>query len=196
MRINAKWIGAGIAVVAAAAAGSWLLRERSTEKPNFRPIMAEGDFALRAYPSLLVAETMQRGSRPAALDRGFAILSDYIFAESREGEAIAMTAPVLSDLAIDGGWRTRFVMPGRWTRKTLPEPTDEVTIDEIPARRVATIRFRGKPDARTLAERESELRRWIAAKGLRATGPAEHASYDRSYTPAAIHRNELWISVG
>lgn len=196
MRLNAKWIGAGAAVLAAAAAGGWYLRERSTEKPNYRSIIAEDELSLRAYPTLLVAETVQRGSRSDAAERGFAILSDYIFAESREGEAIAMTAPVIVDRAPGGDWRIRFVMPGRWTKATLPGPTDEVAIDEIPARRVAAIRFRGRPTARALAERESELRRWLAAKGLRADGPPEHAAYDGRYTPVAVRRNELWIPVG
>lgn len=196
MRLNAKWIGAGAAVLAAAAAGGWYLRERSTEKPNYRSIIGEGDLSLRAYPPLLVAETIQPGSRRDSLDRGFAILSDYIFAESREGEPIAMTAPVIADRAPGGDWRTRFVMPGRWNRATLPPPTDEVAIDEIPARRVAAIRFRGRPTMRALAERESELRRWLASKGLRADGPAEHAAYDGRYTPVAMRRNELWIPVG
>jgi hypothetical protein len=196
MRLKAKWVGAGLVTAIAAAAGTWYLRERSVEKPNYRPIMTDGDFQLRAYPMLVVAETVATGPRADALNRGFEVLADYIFARSRDGEKIAMTAPVLADEQDAGRWRVRFVMPGKWSRASLPTPGKRVEIDEIPARRVAAIRFSGKADDRALEAHEDVLRQWIEDKGLRVAGPPEHAFYDAPIVPGPLRRNEILIPVG
>lgn len=196
MRVNAKWMAAGVALIAGATVGGLYLRERSTERPNHRPIMSDGDFELRAYPMLIVAETVGHGDRDAVLTEGFGILADYIAARSRSGEKIAMTAPVLHDAAADGGWRTRFIMPGKWTRKTLPHPPGDVAIAEIPARRVAALRFSGKADDRILGANEEALRQWIADKGLRVAGPAEHAYYSSAMVPGPLRHSEVLIPVG
>jgi len=195
MRLNGKWVGAGIAVAAAAAIGGWYWRERSTERPNFRVILTDGDFQLRAYPMLVVAGTEIVGARRSAIQRGIKVLSDYILGRSREGEAIAMTTPILSDRQSDGRWRTRFIMPGKWTRASLPEPGPEVTIDEVPARRVAAIRFSGKVDERILTAHEQVLRQWIEDKGLHIAGLPEHAYYGSASTPALLRRTEVLIPV-
>lgn len=208
MRLNAKWIGAGLVAVVGAAAAAFYIREQASEKPNHRSIMREGDFELRAYPPLLVAETVQSGERQQALDKGFQVLADYIFAKSRGGpkiamtapvlsdhEKIAMTAPVLSDPADDDGWRTRFVMPGKWTEATLPKPPAGVTIAELPGRRMAAVRFAGKGDDTTLAEQERKLRAWMEGKGLKAGGAAEYAFYNSPFIPGPLRRNEVLIPV-
>ena len=201
MKINAKWVGAGLVALVGAAAAGYYLRDRTTERPNHRSIMREGDFELRAYPPLLVAETVQPGARQKALDRGFRALGDYIFARARaagisDKEKIAMTAPALSSPAEEGGWRTRFFMPGKWTAKTLPEPAAGVAIVEMPARRVAAVRFAGKPDDAMLEKQEALLRDWMEEKELRAAGPAEHAFYNSPFIPGPLRRNEVLIPVG
>lgn len=194
MRVNAKWVGAGLLALAGAAAGAWYYHERSTERPNHRTILEEDAFELRAYPPLLLAATDAPCERAQALDRGFAILADYIGARSRPGETIAMTAPVLAD-KVESGWRTRFVMPGKWRRATLPAPPEGVRIEELPARRVAVVRFAGTVSDRLLAEREAALRAWMREKGLAADAPAEHAYYNSPFVPGRLRRNEIWIPV-
>ena len=154
MKADAKTIGtaaAGVAGVAALAAGGWYLFEKFSEKPAYRTLEREGVFELRAYPALLVAETVVQGERLPALEAGFERLADYIFAKSRGGakismtapvfsdregasDRVAMTAPVLSDEA-DGGWRTRFVMPAKYDRSTLPVAPAGIVITEIPRAR-------------------------------------------------------------
>ena len=53
-----------------------------------------GDFELRDYPPLVVAEITTAGGRQQGLSSGFGPLARYIFAKERGGERIAMTAPV------------------------------------------------------------------------------------------------------
>ena len=184
--------GVGAAIAGGAA---WLYaRERTVETPACETIRREGAFSVRRYPPLVVAETLRTGGRAAALKSGFGVLADYIFAESRDGEAIAMTAPVLADPA-GANWRIRFVMPAKYTRATLPPAGPNVTITDVPARTVAAIRFAGRPDDAALIAREAELRGWMQANGLAASGEAEHAYYNSPLMPGPLRRNEVMIAI-
>ncbi|PZO90185.1 MAG: heme-binding protein [Sphingomonas sanxanigenens] len=196
MRIDAKWVLGGLGVAAAAAVGAWYLRERSTERPNYRTIVEDEAYSLRAYPALLVAETTQRGRRSEALADGLGTLGDYLTARSRGGEEIAMTTPVIAIADGDQRWLTRLYMPGRWSFATLPTPPADIRLSEAPARRVAAIRFSGRADSRLFARKEKALRRWIEQKGLRAIGPAEHAYYSSPAVPGPLRHNEILIEVG
>ncbi len=199
----------GLGLVSLAGGLGYYLYERNTEQPDYRLILRDGPFEVRKYPGMLVAETVTIGSRDEALNRGFRELANYIFAKSRGGEKIsmtapviqdrqkiAMTAPVLQDEVEHGAWRTRFVMPARYTRATLPRPPEGVTISETPARRMAAVRFSGRADDASIAEHESELRRWILARDLEASGPAEYAFYNSPFIPPFLRRNEILIPVG
>lgn len=204
MNRYAKWLG-GAAALLVAGAAAYYAQERSVEQPDYQTEERDGRFELRRYSALLVAETWATGERAAALNQGFRRLADYIFAKSRGGESIAMTAPVLSDrgekiamtapvLSDAGGWgwRTRFVMPSRFTRETLPPPPEGVAIESVAPRRVAAMRFAGSPDSAVLARREGELRDWIAARGLRG-GAVEYAFYNSPFVPGPLRRNEVLI---
>ena len=203
-----KWLGAGAAVVAAGAAALYA-RERLTERPKYRLIEEDSDIEIRDYPHLLAAETIQPGLREAALEAGFKLLADYIFARARgpavraaaraEGgeDRIAMTAPVLADPApADAGWRTRFVMPARYTRATLPNPPTGVAIVDIAPRRLAAIRFAGRADDALLDAKETSLRTWLKKRGIAVTGDAEHGFYNAPFIPTPLRHNEVLIPIG
>ncbi|MEO1167104.1 MAG: heme-binding protein [Pseudomonadota bacterium] len=193
---KARWIAAAAAGTAAVAAAAYYLNERNSEKPEYDLLVEEGRFALRAYPAMMIAETVQHGGRETALGNGFRVLADYIFARSRPGEKIAMTSPVLSDRTEEGeGWRTRFVMPRKLRKTELPEPSPGVELAEQPARKIAAIRFSGSADDAMLAENEAILREWMAANSLEPDGPAEYAFYNSPFIPGPLRRNEVLIPV-
>lgn len=201
---------AALAVGTVAVVGGlgYYLYERNTEQPNYRLLLADGSFELREYPPLLVAESFQTGERKDALNRGFRQLAGYIFAKSRGGERISMTAPVVQDreqIAMTapvvqdqnsrGTWRMRFIMPAKYSRATLPQPPDGVSIAEIPSRRVAAVKFSGSGEDSVLAAREAELRHWMSAKELQAVGGAEYAFYNSPFIPTFMRRNEILIPI-
>lgn len=187
---------AGVGLLAVAGAGYFLYREKSVEKPNHRVVETDGDFEVRDYPDLLIAETVVEGDRASALDQGFGRLADYIFAKHRDGGRVAMTAPVLSSGAGAEGWVTRFVMPAHFTRETLPQPSEGIRIATLPARRVAAIRFAGLADEAELAEREAQLRSWVGAKKFTPSGDIERAFYNSPFIPGPVRRTELLIPIG
>lgn len=187
-----QWIGGGVLLGAAAGAAAWWLTR--VEQPPYTLVLKDGAIEVRAYGELKVAETHADGLRQSALEAGFRTLADYIFANSRTGERVAMTAPVLSDADGDR-WRTRFVLPARYDDVEPPSPPEAVTIASLPARRVAAIRFSGRADDALLAAREAELREWLDGYGLKATGPAEYAFYNPPITPGPLRRNEVLLPV-
>lgn len=186
-----RWAAAA-AGVAVAGAGLWWLRERVTERPEHETLLTDGDFEIRRYPALVTAETVQIGTRDRALGNGFGLLADYIFANSRAGEPIAMTVPVISEEA--GGpseWRTRFVMPSACAADTLPAPGAGVSIGSLPARTIAVLTVGGKVDDAILAAKRAELVARIAAHGRQA-GAVQYAFYNSPFLPGPLRHNEVW----
>ncbi|HEY0116612.1 MAG TPA: heme-binding protein [Allosphingosinicella sp.] len=184
---------AGVGLLAVAGAGYYVYREKSIEKPRHKVLETDGQFEVREYPELLVAEASVAGDRDFALDQGFGKLADYIFAKSRDGQKVSMTAPVLSSTAGNGAWLTRFVMPSHLTRETLPQPDQGVRIGSIPARKVAVVQFAGTADEAVLAEREAQLRSWVGAKKFTPAGEPERAFYNSPYMPGPLRRTEVLI---
>ncbi|WP_066547379.1 MULTISPECIES: SOUL family heme-binding protein [unclassified Sphingomonas] len=197
MSKTAQWakIGGGIAALAVGAGAWFVWREKSVEQPDFTLVEQDGDFEIRDYPEITVAETVAAGARREATNAGFRRLADYIFAKDRAGEKIAMTAPVLQDQ--DGGtaWRTRFVMPAARSRATLPTPDRNVALTTLPPRRVAAVQFSGNADAMALETHERALREWLTGRDILPTGPVEYAFYNSPFVPGPLKRNEILLPI-
>jgi len=206
-----KDVLAGAAAVGVALIGGaafYYLREKQTEEPDFRALTSDGDYQIRDYPAVTVAETLVEGPRRDALDRGFRILADYIFAKSRDGEKLEMTVPVMQDGGdpmasdpplfdddLEGAWRTRFVMPDGRSSSDLPEPPEGVELVELPPRKVAVVSFTGVANDRLLAEQEDRLRGWLARRGEATEAEPEYAFYNSPMIPGPLRRNEVWLAL-
>jgi DNA gyrase inhibitor GyrI len=207
-------IAGGLAGLAALGAGAWYWNATNVEQPDYTVVASEGDFEVRDYPELVVAEAVTDGDREAGVRAGFRALAAYIFAKDRAGEKIAMTSPVTQAPAVgtdekismtapvtqaqgaDGQWRVHFVMPSKYALEDLPAPgSDAVSLDTIPPRRVAAVRFSGSWSDRNMRAHAAELKAWMDARGLEAAGPATYAYYDDPFTPGFLRRNEVMIPV-
>ena len=204
-----KEVLAGAAAIGVALIGGaafYYFREKQTEEPDYRALTSDGDYQIRDYPAVTVAETVVEGPRRDALGRGFRVLADYIFAKSRNGEKLAMTVPVMQDGGdpmasdpplfddeLEGAWRTRFVMPAGRDAADLPEPPAGVELVEIPPRKVAVVTFPGFADDKLLAEQEDRLRGWLARRGEAVEAAPEYAFYNSPMIPGPLRRNEVWL---
>jgi hypothetical protein len=185
------WV-ALVLVLGVGAGVLWYVRATAVETPAHSVERAEGPIELRRYPPMIAAEVTRTGDRQAAVRAGFSPLARYIFGRDRPGEKIAMTAPVTQTPAGDA-WTVRFLMPAGWSLDTLPDPKGDVRLVELPAQRMAAIRFSGRwTDARFM-EQEARLRDWLAARGMAAAGPPVHAYYNDPFTPAFLRRNEVLL---
>ena len=61
---------------------------------------------------------------------------------------------------------------------------------------MAAVRFAGTSDEATLAGFEEQLRDWVGAKKLGATGEPERAFYNSPFMPGPLRRTEILIPIG
>ena len=186
------------------------------EEPAYKVLKQDGDFELREYNPMIIAEVTVRGSLDEANGRGFRLIADYIFGNNlskasssnekiamtapvtmtRDGEKIAMTAPVTMDSAAPDTWRMHFVMPSRYTMATLPTPKNPaVKLREVKGQKVAALRFSGFSGEEKIAEQTALLNAWMSKSNLSASGVSQLARYNMPITPPPFRRNEILIPV-
>lgn len=206
-------IGAVLLSLGVAAVLVFVYVVQNVEQPTYSAVVADGDFEVRDYPSLVVAEVVRNGSREQGLRDGFGPLARYIFARDRSGERIAMTAPVQQgavapDAKIamtapvtqspsgDDTWVVRFIMPSALSLADLPAPAnDAIRLREVLPRRFAAVRFSGRTDDALIRQQEARLRDWMSRRSLTPAGPPEYAYYNDPFTPGFLRRNEVMLPV-
>lgn len=200
-------IALGILAVSAVA----LMAGADTAEPPHTIVMEDGQFQIRSYPSMIVAEVEVTGDMRRAGNSGFRPLADFIFGNNTakqeiamtspvtrtpSSQEIAMTAPVLRTPTETDSWTVAFVMPEKWTMDTLPTPNNpDVNIRETTGETIAAIKFSGRGGEKTFVNKQKKLENWITAKGYTATGPARFAGYDAPWVPAPLKRHEVMIPV-
>jgi hypothetical protein len=185
----------------------------ATEEPRYTVVEQSGDFELRTYDPMIVAETVVSGSMDDASSAGFRLIADYIFANNttRQGdsEKISMTAPVTPGPASEKismtapvamersgeNWRVHFVMPSEYQLETLPVPNNPaVRLREVPATNYAVIRFSGWVGENKAATKTAELMAWLDNKGIKPSGQPELARYNPPWTLPFLRRNEIMVA--
>jgi DNA gyrase inhibitor GyrI len=193
-------------------AGCSVFGGKAAEEPPYEVLVNEGDFEIRRYAPMVVARTRVAGAdRDEAVGTGFMRLFDYITGENAPGDEIAMTAPVLSepeagegeDIAMTApvlqekraeGWEVAFVLPEDMTLDGAPRPTNsEVTLAEVPSRRVGVVRFSGFLTAEKIAEHRAALSDWLEARGESPDGRYQAAGYNPPWTIPWLRRNEVMV---
>lgn len=193
----------------------------AVEEAKYAVAVQDGRFELRDYAPHVVAETVVGGEFEQAGNRAFAALFRYISGENRSrsrlamtapvsqaprggrdgaatrdgGERIAMTAPV-SQQAAGGRWAVSFMMPAAYSLETLPQPSDpRVALRQVPARRVAALRYSGRWSEKGYLRHKAELESWVAQRGLRTVGDVVWARYNPPFAPWFVRRNEILVKV-
>ena len=151
------------------------------EKAKYEVIEKEGKFELRQYKLQIVAETIVEAGFDEAGNIAFRRLFNYISGENRKKESIAMTAPVnqesssekiamtapVNQQKSEGKYIVSFLMPSKYTMETLPEPLDPaVTLKEIPAYKVAAIRYSGTWSQKRYETKRASLEEFLKQKEL------------------------------
>lgn len=194
----------GAAGLAVGGLALYFLKERTQEEAEYALIERDGAISVRRYARLVTAEVRRFGTLTEAMDEGFRPLFNYISAKKNarkagaEGRKIAMTVPVtVSPGDHAGEWTVRFVMPRSWSRASLPEPANGVTLGELKPRTLAAVRFAGRgTDRELIAKKRGELLTWVGKRGLQALSEPEFAAYNAPIVPGALRRNEWWVEVG
>ncbi len=196
---------------------------RTVEQAPYQVVRHIGPVEIRSYGPRLAAEVVAGGGEIGARSAGFRQVAAYIFGANRSRATVAMTAPVSQSMSQsvsqpagsaaiamtapvdqapaaegegDGRWRIRFFMPAKYTRDTLPEPTDPgVHIVTVPAQTVAVLRYSGIPTAAAARDAGARLVAALNGSGLRPEGAVMGWFYDPPWTLPPLRRNEAAVAV-
>ena len=180
------------------------------EEAKYDVIKKDNNFEIRDYAPHILAETVVEGDLKDAGNKAFKRLFRYISGDNRSSDKVAMTAPVsqqpmgekikmtapVGQQRVKESWAVSFMMPASYTLETLPEPEDpKVTLRQVPARRMAAIRYSGFWSEKGYLRYKLELESWIHEKGLIIVGDPIWARYNSPFTLWFLRRNEILIPV-
>ena len=177
------------------------------ETPDYTVKMSHNNYEIRSYPSMLVAEVTVMGNRDQASTRGFRKLAAYIFGDNissesismtspvgqkKVSEKIAMTSPVLQKQEKKGQWIVNFMMPEKYSKKSLPIPMDnDIRIMQTAPYSTVSIRFSGSASKRNLKDHQNKLDEFLLSRKINTMGEPEYAFYDAPFVPPMFRRNEI-----
>ncbi len=182
----------------------------AAEEAKFDVVEESGAFAVRDYASQVLAETTVQTDREGAGNRAFRTLFNYISGDNKAKRKVPMTAPVsqkdasekiamtspVGQRGSNDTWVVSFMMPADYTLESLPTPNNEaVSLRQVPARRMAVIRYSGTWSSKRYLAHKAKLEAWIEDRSFTAVGPAEWARYDPPFKPWFMRRNEVLIPI-
>jgi len=184
------------------------------EEPHYSVVKKDDDREIRLYEPTIVAETVvDTSDYDAASNEGFKRLAGYIFGGNKKQQKISMTSPVATEqsqkiaqkIAMTAPVQTEkqgtslritFMMPSEFTLETLPLPNDSrIIFRQVPAKKVAAIKFTGRWTAENFDEHTNELMKWIEEQGLKICGAPIVARYNPPFIPSFFRHNEIIIPV-
>lgn len=182
------------------------------EEPAYEVLQKiNDDIEVRQYAPYVVAEVLIEADADAAGNLAFPILAGYIFGKNVTKKEFAMTAPVTQTTASTrlemtapvtqaaapgaaGRHVIQFVLPKGVTLEAAPQPLDaRVKLREVPASRVAAIRYSGFWSEANYNEHLERLRAGLTSSNLTPTGEPVFSRYNPPFTPWFLRRNEIWL---
>ena len=165
------------------------------ETPKFKILSIFNNIEIRSYKPMLIAEIDVRETRKEAVSQGFRSLADFIFGDNIRNDKIKMTAPVVQKSSSQG-WKVSFVMPSSYTIHDIPKPlNNEIIIKEIPARKMAVIKFNGRNEEDNISKYEMKLLKFMELNNFIHEENPEYAFYNPPWTLPALRRNEVMIEI-
>ena len=197
-------------LIAALLLAAAAMTSHAIEEPEFEVVQRHDAVEIRQYSPYVVAEVTVPGPADSAGSRAFPLLAGYIFGKNKGERKMAMTAPVtqaptpvkmamtapVTQAPVAEGYLVQFVLPKGVTLDTAPEPLDpRVKIREVPAHRVAAVRFSGFWSEDNYQRHLNQLTTGLQAAGLRWKGEPVYSRYDAPWTPWFMRRNEIWLAL-
>ena len=153
---------------------------------------------LRHYPKIILASAPNQIN-----DSGFSYLFQYISGNNRSQKKIPMTAPVITQEKIpmtapvitkDG--YMAFVLPQTYTKETIPQPlSPNVTIEVIPERDLAVLRFSGVARQKLVDEKTNDFIKILEKHQIQTKGTIFLMRYNSPFSPGFLRRNEIAIEI-
>lgn len=184
----------------------------AVEEAKYTVLLKDDDLEVREYEPSIIAQTLVEDDFEEAGNTAFRKLFDYIAGDNQLTQEVEMTAPVgqtqavtskeidmtapVGQVQVAGKWSVSFMMPASFTLGTLPKPNnEEVTLERIPARKMASITYSGFWSEEGYLEHKALLQDWIASKNFSEVGEPIWARYNPPIMPWFLRRNEILIPI-
>ena len=186
------------------------LGQRYGEEALYATLYSDGDYQIRLYEPLIIAQTPEEGSYRQATRTGYQRLTNYVSGDNLARQMIMGSNPQNDTLAsskielttpyyqefINGVWLTSVALPEQYTLATLPRPSDEfITFNTLPRIKTAVLSFQGFKSERLINQKADQLSQWIKQENLTATSAARSAVFDSPMTLPGLSRHEIHISI-
>ncbi len=156
---------------------------------NYSLIKTIDSVEIRVYPKALYASYYAKGSGD---NSSFRVLANYIFGGNDRQEQIGMTSPVNMKISSENK-EMMFLMPKRYDKSTLPEPTNNsIEIISLEQRTVATLRFSGYANSEKVQRKKEQLIHTLKKHQITHTEEFELLVYDSPYK-LLNRRNEVLV---
>ena len=199
----------GITVVALVIT-TGIQKAMAVEEASYVLISKDKAFEIREYAPHVVAETLVEGNMENVSNKAFMKLFRYISGSNVSRSKVAMTAPVSQQVTgekipmtapvgqqrVAEKWLISFMMPKSYSLTTLPQPQDtSITLRQVPAQRMAVLRYSGMWSEKSDLSHERELTAWMGKMGLTTTANTIWARYNPPFNPWFLRRNEVMIPI-
>jgi hypothetical protein len=170
----ALWMGWGLYVILA------------TERPVYQVIGSlSSQVEIRLYEEQTWISTSHQSD-----DSSFPVLASYIFGGNREGEKVAMTAPVITDDKMS------FILPQGISKEDAPTPNGQaIDFTVVPARQLALLQFSWLTSRSRVEKKTAELLDILRENGIETKGIPFLMRYNDPWTPPFLRRNEVAIEI-
>lgn len=151
-------------------------------------------FEIRQYEAgLFTSVKMNTKEYEAASSQGFQVLAGYIFGGNERNQKIAMTSPVTMNL--EESMTMMFMVPRDMNKEDLPKPNNNnIVFEEIPAKRVAAIRFSGWASTEKIDLYKTKLKEALTKEGIAHTDQFQFFGYNPPYE-LINRRNEVVVEL-
>jgi len=190
--------------------GCSVLGQRYGEEALYATLFSDGDYEVRLYESLIIAQAASEGGYLQATRSGYKRLTDYVSGNNLAQQTVDVNPPMLVsgtkpkielttpyyEEFLDGVWLTSVALPEQYTLATLPKPADEfITFEALPRMRIAVISFSGYRSERLITSKANQLLQWMSREQLIPASPARSAVFDAPLTLPGLRRHEIHISI-
>jgi len=190
--------------------GCSVLGQRYGEEALYATLFSDGDYEVRVYEPLIIAQAASEGGYLQATRSGYKRLTDYVSGNNLAQQTIDVNPPQLAsgnkskielttpyyEEFLDGIWLTSVALPEQYSLATLPKPADEfITFEALPRMRVAVIGFSGYRSERLISNKANQLLQWINREKLTPASPARSAVFDSPLVIPGLRRHEIHITI-
>lgn len=182
------------------------------EKPKYDILETRSWYELREYRDYIVAQVEVEWDREEAVNQGFRTLAGYIFGWNQAKESISMTAPVndiekssvnismtapVNDIETSKNIHlVQFVLPSKYTLKTLPIPNDErVQLKKVDWYTAAAISYTMWATQERVEKYKKKLKDYVESDKLRIVKNPISAQYNPPLSFPLLRRNEIIAEV-